>query len=257
MDTLLRDGKIIIAGPCSAENKQQVITSAQNAKERNLSAVRLSLWKPRTKPGFEGVGLDGIDWLSEASFAGIPVATEVLSAQNVYQLTRTLFAQNERATLIIWIGSRNQNHLVQKEIAKAACMDNRVFLLIKNQPWADMQHWLGIHEHVISTGFPKERLIHVHRGFYPYKKENPKNYRNMPDYDMAMKVKKETSCKMLLDPSHIGGSVENVKSVVNESLHYGFDGYMIEAHPDPYVAITDRDQQLSFSELDSILPLIR
>ena len=91
---------LVIAGPCSAESRSQVLETA-----RSLSGMadvfRAGIWKPRTKPGgFEGVGADALDWLSEAGrSAGVPVCTEVATPEH---LRLALDAGVE----ILWIGAR-------------------------------------------------------------------------------------------------------------------------------------------------------
>ena len=55
---------IIIAGPCSAETEEQVMTTAKSRAERGIKLFRAGIWKPRTKPGgFEGIGVEGLAWL--------------------------------------------------------------------------------------------------------------------------------------------------------------------------------------------------
>ncbi len=80
--------------------------------------------------------------------------------------------------------------------------------------------------------------------------------RNLPDFEMAMKIKEITGLPMVVDPSHIGGSVDNVFRVIKEAKQYDFDGMMIEVHPEPKNAKTDAKQQLGFSQFDRLLKMI-
>ncbi len=151
--------------------------------------MRISLWKPRTKPGFDGLGEAGIPLLVKSAKMGVNPATEVLLASHAKAVMNAVLpVLNKRGKLLIWIGSRNQNHLVQQEIANIASKDRRVFLLVKNQPWVDEKHWEGIIEHVLAGGISKDRLILCHRGFIP-NGHNPLGLRNIPDYEMAMRIK--------------------------------------------------------------------
>ena len=109
--------------------------------------------------------------------------------------------------------------------------------------------------HVLSSGISPNRVILCHRGFSPNGGENPHNMRNIPDYEMAMRVKKRTGLLMIIDPSHSGGSVPNVFKVVKESRKYNFDGMMVEVHPNPEKAKTDKKQQLNFSQFDRLLKI--
>ncbi len=220
--------------------------------------MRASLWKPRTKPGFEGVGLEGSSWFAEATNLGITTGTEILLPDQVTGLIDGIHEHNGNLTnILLWLGSRNQNHVIQREIARRILEEapNNVRLLIKNQPWSDEAHWLGIVDHVVGAGIDPNRLVLCHRGFSPNGQANSDSFRNLPDFDMAMRIKEATGLPMLLDPSHIGGSVENVFKAVEMAADSDFDGLMVEVHPTPSGARTDAKQQLSFQELDRLLTL--
>jgi 3-deoxy-D-arabino-heptulosonate 7-phosphate (DAHP) synthase len=252
--------RMIIAGPCSAESRDQVLVCANALKDRGVNMMRASLWKPRTKPGFEGVGLEGSAWFAEATNLGVTIGTEILMPDQVTGLLAGIRDHHGNpANILLWIGSRNQNHVLQREIAKRILDEapTTVKLLIKNQPWSDELHWLGIIDHVMDTGITPDRIILCHRGFSPNGGANPDGFRNIPDFDMAMRVKAAMGLPMLLDPSHIGGSVENVFKVIEMAASYDFDGLMVEIHSAPASARTDAKQQLSFQELDKVLNFIQ
>lgn len=251
--------KIIIAGPCAAETHSQVVNCAKELKKRKIDGIRACLWKPRTQPGFEGIAEKGIPWLAEAAEMRIAVATEVMLPEHVTSLVEGLNQVNGGAQMILWIGSRNQNHLIQKQIAQRLLTEGpeTALLMLKNQPWLDERHWLGIFEHIIAAGFPKERVLLCHRGFSPNGNPNPNSLRNMPDFEMAMRVKEKTGRPMLLDPSHIGGSQDNVFKIVKKSLDFNFNGFMVEVHPNPAQAFTDARQQLNINQFDKMLKLIQ
>jgi len=245
---------IIIAGPCAAESRQQVVTTANELK--HVSAFRACLWKPRTKSGgFEGAGIEGIPWLKQVVQIGQAVATEAMTADQITSLIKGISNGSNDTQIIAWIGARNQNHQIQKEIAQRMLTEGSEndLLMIKNPPWNDMGHWLGIVDHVTSTGFPLKRIILCHRGFHPSLNDpNPHNLRNIPDFDMAMRVKKRTGIPMILDSSHIGGSPENIEKIIQASSQFDFDGHMIEVHPNPPQALTDSQQQLTFKQFNKL-----
>lgn len=252
--------KIIIAGPCAVESRDQIISLAHKMKKRNIGIVRGSWWKPRTKPGFDGVGIQAAPWAAEMTRLGITVATEVMLPIHVTQVIDGITAnQGDPAQILFWIGSRNQNHHTQREIARRIKDEapNSVKLLIKNQPWLDQDHWMGIIDHVTNAGLPAERLILCHRGFAPSNWDNPNGLRNLPDWEMTMRVREKTGLPMLVDLSHIGGSVPNVFRVVNEAKLINFDGIMVEVHPNPNKAKTDKRQQLNIAEFDDLLKVIK
>jgi 3-deoxy-D-arabino-heptulosonate 7-phosphate (DAHP) synthase len=251
--------RIDIFGPCAAETREQVLQCAWGVKERGRRIERASLFKPRTRPSdFEGVGLAGAPWFAEVSRMGITVGTEALLPDHVTDLIKAVdVSGGDPAKILFWLGSRNQNQHIQRGVAERIKMDapSEVKLLIKNQPWNDEVHWLGIVDYVLGVGLPPERLILCHRGFCANGHDNPYGFRNLPDFEMAMRVKEKTGLPMLLDPSHIGGSVEKVFKVVEMASPYNFDGWMVEAHPDPAKAETDAEQQLTFSQVDKLLAI--
>ncbi len=248
----LKSKSIIIAGPCAAESKEQILLSAKEAKKRNVDFMRISLWKPRTKPGFDGLGKSGISLLVEAVKMGVNPATEVLLPSHARAVMDAILPVLKKGKLLLWIGSRNQNHLVQRQIAKVASKDERVILLVKNQPWADEKHWEGIIEHVLVGGMNKDRLILCHRGFTP-NGHNPLGLRNVPDYEMSMRIKSKVNLPMIFDPSHTGGSVQNVLKLAQEASKHNFDGLIVEVHPDPTNALTDAKQQLTWEQFDRMV----
>jgi chorismate mutase len=249
--------KTIIAGPCAAESREQIISCAKHFKKKGVKIMRASLWKPRTLPGFEGMGKEAIPWLAEVTKMGLTVATEVLLPEHVSLVLEIIGKLGDPEKVLFWLGSRNQNHVLQREIALRIKKEapKQVKLLIKNQPWREERHWLGIIDHVLSSGLEKERIILNHRGFSP-KGENPFGLRNLPDFEMAMKVKQTTGLPMLIDPSHIGGTVDNVFLITEKANDYDFDGVMVEVHPTPKVAKSDAKQQLDLETFDKLLNLI-
>ena len=239
----------IIAGPCALESHEHAQITSAEAKKSGVNAVRMNLWKPRTKPGYEGVGEAGIPWAREAAEAGLTVAMEAILPEHAELVMNEILGKVPHATLMLWIGSRNQNHLLQREIAETVAGEERVQLLVKNQPWRDERHWVGIVDHVVSGGVDPEQILLVHRGFTPWDaSESP--MRNIHDLEMARRVKEELGLPLLLDPSHIGGTVALVKELATQySREPWIDGQLIEVHPNPPEAITDRKQQLSWDEL--------
>lgn len=246
---------VIIAGPCAAESKEQILTTIEQAKKRSIDFMRISLWKPRTKPDFDGLGVNGIELLIEAAKAGINPATEVLLPEHAKLVIDKVLSKVSNTKLLLWIGARNQNHYIQREIARIAASDRRVFLMVKNQPWVSEDHWEGIISHVLEGGISKDQLILCHRGFTPTD-VNPNGYRNIPDYSMAMRIKNKTGIPMVFDPSHTGGTVPNVIKTTKEAVKYDFDGVIIEVHHNPKKALTDAKQQLTWEEFDSLISII-
>lgn len=250
-----RSEKWIIVGPCALESEEHLKLSVSTLQKKGFSSLRASLWKPRTRPGWEGSGEMALPLLLKETIPhGIIPATEIIISDHAQSVVDALVPYGQEASMIVWLGSRNQNHLEQKKMAKILLQGPKnLFLMFKNQMWEDEAHWLGIYEHLLEAGFPKERLLVCHRGFSPGKSLNPRGLRNIPDFEMAMRIKEKTSLPMFLDPSHIGGSPENICDIFKESLAYDFDGYLIETHIDPKSAKTDAKQQLTPHQLEELL----
>lgn len=245
--------KIIIAGPCAAESEAQIIFSAKEAKKRDIEFLRVSLWKPRTKPGFDGLGEEGIKLLVKVAKMGVNPATEVIIPSHAEKVINEVLNVSPNSKVLLWIGARNQNHYIQQEIARVVNNEKRVILMVKNQPWPSLEHWEGIIEHVLHGGISPKNLLICHRGFSPNGHPNPHGYRNVPDYEMSMKIKQKFGLPMLFDPSHTGGSVKNVFRIAKEAKKYPFDGMIIEVHPNPKEAKSDAQQQLTWKEFDKLI----
>lgn len=253
-------GEIRVAGPCAAESKGQMLEAARALQNIGVDVVRGCWWKPRTQPGWDGVGKKAAPWGSEITRMGMTVATEVLQPEHVIKVIKGIEENGgDPERVMMWLGSRNQNDRVQKAIGRSLVRNapEQVKLLVKNQPWADEKHWIGIVKHLESVGLPPDRMIMVHRGFHPNGHDNPNGLRNIPDWEMVRRVKEQTGLPMLIDPSHIGGSVENVIGITLEASNTGlFDGFIIEAHPHPDTARTDAKQQLSMDRLKKLMDQI-
>lgn len=250
---------VMIVGPCAVESREQVISATISLLERNVFIERGGLYKPRTSPGFDGLGLQAAPWVAEATRMGITFGTEVMLPEHVDGLLEAVNQNGgDPSKLFFWLGSRNQNHMIQSEVGRRINQEAKpsVRLMIKNQPWGDEAHWLGIVDHVVDAGLSSERIDLCHRGFSPYGRNNPDGFRNPPDFEMAMRIKEKTRMPMIVDLSHIAGSVDGVFEVARRAIPYGFDGYMVEFHPNPSDAQTDKRQQLDLNQLDKLISIV-
>lgn len=244
--------KIVIAGPCSLESREGLRTCVQGLLDTGVRIIRASLWKPRTVPGWEGLGVEGVNILLEETLPyGLIPATEIVTAEHAHIMVDALDKWGKNYSMVLWLGSRNQNHFEIKKIVKTLRKGHdNVFLLFKNQMWHDERHWIGIYKHLIDAGFPKERLLTCHRGFAG---KSPEGYRNPPDFEMALRIKEELQIPMLLDPSHIGGEKPKVFNIMRFPETLTFDGYQIEVHSKPNDAKTDAGQQLTIQEFKELM----
>ena len=234
----------VIAGPCSAETKEQVLQTAAQLQGKGINVYRAGLWKPRTYPGcFEGVGAEGLGWLCEArSTYGVKIITEVASAKHVEQCL-------DAGVDVIWIGARTTaNPFLVQEIADAL-EGKDIPVLVKNPVSPDLDLWVGALERLNRAGVKKLGVIH--RGFTTFEK---KQYRNDPQWQIAIELRSMfPMLPFFVDPSHIAGKREYIREISQRSLDLGFDGLMIESHCDPENALSDAEQQLTPLQLDEML----
>lgn len=239
------DEPLIIAGPCGAESRDQIMTiTAQLAEIKAVKALRAGIWKPRTRPNsFEGSGEKGLEWLREAKEKyNILTTVEVANAQHVELALKY-------GVDILWIGARTTvNPFSVQEIADAV-KGVDIPVMVKNPVHADLQLWLGAIERVYNNGIRK--IIAVHRGFHFAGKSK---YRNKPLWELAIELKTLLpSLPVICDPSHISGRRDLIHDVSQKALNMGMSGLMIETHPDPDHALSDAQQQITAKELKELL----
>lgn len=238
---------LIIAGPCSAETEEQVMSTAKQLADKGLKIFRAGIWKPRTKPGgFEGIGVEGLPWLKQVKKeTGMYTSTEVATAKHVYECLKADID-------ILWVGARTTaNPFAVQEIADALKgVDIPVF--IKNPVNPDLELWIGALERINNAGL--KRLGVIHRGFSSYDR---KIYRNLPQWHIPIELRRRIpNLPIICDPSHIGGKREFIASLSQQAMDLGFNGLIIESHCNPDCAWSDAAQQVTPDVLDYILNLL-
>ena len=237
--------ELIIAGPCSAESEQQVISTARALSAKGVRYFRAGLWKPRTQPGtFEGVGEVGLEWLRRVKIeTGMAVGTEIANAEHA----RLAIAAGLD---FVWIGARTTtNPFAVQEIADVLRGNNDILVLVKNPMNPDINLWVGAIKRLQQVGL--QRIMAVHRGFSLY---NSLSYRNDPQWHIPIELHRQfPKIPIICDPSHIGGATEHIQTLSQKALDLDFDGLMIEVHSNPTQALSDADQQLTPDEFASIV----
>ena len=235
---------LYIAGPCSAESREQLLTAARGVADAGVAILRAGVWKPRTKPGsFEGIGSGALDWMVEAREQyGLKIVTEVATPEH---LELALKAGLDG----VWIGARTTtNPFATQQIADALKgVDTAV--IVKNPVIPDVDLWVGAIERIYNSGV--RRLAAVHRGFGTHQ-TTP--YRNDPHWSVPIELHRRLpSLTILSDPSHIGGRRDLVAQLSQQALDLGFSGLMIECHPSPDMALSDAAQQITPAVLGEML----
>jgi len=236
---------LIIAGPCSAESREQVLSTAQELKGiEGVQIFRAGLWKPRTRPEtFEGVGEKGLAWLKEVkSETGLKVGTEVANSQHVELCLKS-------GIDVLWIGARTTtNPFAVQEIADSL-KGVDIPVLIKNPINADISLWIGAIERMNKAGL--NNLMAIHRGF---SSSLDSKYRNRPLWKIPIELKHHyPELPIICDPSHICGQRSTIEDVCQKAMDIHMDGLMIETHIRPDKALSDAKQQLTPGQLFSLL----
>ena len=240
-----REAPLLIAGPCSAENEKQVLDTAhQIAKSGQATIFRAGVWKPRTRPGtFEGIGVPALPWLQKVKAeTGLLVSTEVASSFHVEQALK-------HDIDVLWIGARTTvNPFLVQELAEALRgVDIPVF--VKNPIHAEVALWAGAIERFAKVGV--KNIGAIHRGFFS---SNPAPFRNTPSWELAVEMMRlHPEMPIINDPSHIAGRSDLIESLCQTSLDLNFDGFIIETHNNPKIALSDASQQVTPTHLEQIM----
>ncbi len=226
----------LIAGPCSAESKQQVMETARALATQPINLFRAGIWKPRTRPdSFEGVGAIGLKWLGQVQRElDMKVAVEVANSYHVEEALR-------HKVDVLWIGARTTaNPFSVQEIADAL-QGVEVPVMVKNPVNPDLSLWIGAIERIHKAGIGQ--LAAIHRGFSSF--GNAK-YRNPPRWQIPIELKRHFPELLLIcDHSHICGRRDMLQGVAQIAMDLQFDGLMTEIHPQPDAAWSDARQQIA------------
>ena len=237
----------VIAGPCSAETEEQVMTTAQQLADKGCHIFRAGVWKPRTKPGgFEGNGEKALPWMARVKKeTGMLISTEVATPEHVELALK--YGMD-----ILWVGARTSANPFAMQALADSLRGVDIPVLVKNPVNPDLELWIGALERINQAGI--KRLGAIHRGFSSYDK---KIYRNLPMWQIPIELHRRIpGLPVFCDPSHIGGSRELVAPLCQQAMDLGFDGLIVESHCDPDCAWSDAKQQVTPDGLDYILSLL-
>ena len=219
---------VIMAGPCSVENRDMLRETAKAVKHSGAHVLRGGAFKPRTSPySFQGLGEEGLKYLREAGKeTGMPVVTELLDARDIHLV--------EQYADIIQIGARNmQNFELLKEVGQS-----RKPVLLKRGLSATITEFLLAAEHILNQG--NFNVIFCERGIRTFETLT----RFTLDLNAVPVIKKLSHLPVVVDPSHSTGEWEYVAPMAKAAVAAGADGLLIEVHPNPEVALSDGPQSL-------------
>jgi chorismate mutase len=235
----------IIAGPCSAESEEQVLSVASFLKSTGkVNLLRAGIWKPRTRPGtFSGVGVKALKWLQRVqSELELRVTVEVASPKHIEVCLK-------HGIDVIWIGARTVSNPFSVEEISEALRGVDIPVLIKNPLSPDIDLWQGAVERIYAAGV--RRIAAVHRGFSPFERTL---YRNMPKWEIPIELRQRiNNLPVICDPSHISGRSDFVPEISQKALDLTMSGLMIEVHPRPSEALSDAAQQLNYDQFRTLM----
>ena len=230
------DGSLqIIAGPCSVESREQIVSIAKSVKESGATLLRGGAFKPRTSPyAFQGLRADGIELLLEAKReTGMPIVTEIMSAEHI-----DLF----RDVDIIQVGARNmQNFELLKCLGR---LDKPI--LLKRGLANTIEETLMSAEYIMSEG--NEKVILCERGVRTFETYT----RNTLDLSAVAVFKRLSHLPVIVDPSHAAGIPWLIEPLSLAALGVGADALIIEVHNDPPHALSDGAQSITPDRFDQI-----
>ncbi len=236
---------IIMAGPCSVENEEQLMITARAVKAAGANFLRGGAYKPRTSPyEFQGLGPEGLRLLEAArAETGLRIITEVLGERDVELVAGTAD--------ILQIGARN----AQNFQLLIACARSGKPVLLKRGLSMRVEEWLLAAEYLLAHGNPN--VILCERGIRTFETYT----RNTLDLAAVAIAKQESHLPVIVDPSQGCGRSDLVKVLCRGAVAVGADGLLVEVHPNPAEALSDGQQQLdpeSFRDLvDSLDPFVR
>lgn len=231
----------VIAGPCSAESREQVTETARLVKEAGATMLRGGAYKPRTSPySFQGLEEEGLHLLQEAGReTGLPFVTEVMTPEQVPLV--------EEHADMLQVGARNmQNYGLLKAVGRAK---KPVFL--KRGMMSTIVELLMSAEYILSEG--NAQVVLCERGIRTFETET----RNTLDLSAVPVLKKQTHLPVVVDPCHATGRWDLIIPMAKAAVACGADGLMVEVHPRPEDAFSDGPQSLKPKQFHQLMVEIR
>ncbi|MGL4555822.1 MAG: 3-deoxy-7-phosphoheptulonate synthase, partial [Gemmataceae bacterium] len=231
----------VIAGPCSVENEEMILRTAEFLRGEGVRLMRAGAFKPRTSPyAFQGMERKGLDILVRMrEKTGLGVVTELMDTDNAEAV--------EEAADIIQIGARNmQNFALLKRVSRA-----RKPVLLKRGLSATLEEWLMAAEYVMAG--ENYNVLLCERGVRTFSDHS----RNTLDLSVIPPARALSHLPILVDPSHGTGKRAYVPAMALAALAAGADGLLIEVHPEPDKAMSDGAQSLDFAGFSALMAQLR
>jgi 3-deoxy-7-phosphoheptulonate synthase len=231
----------IIAGPCSVESEDQIVSTAKAIKKAGATALRGGAFKPRTSPySFQGLKEKGLELLAVArAETGLAVVTEVVAAEDIDLVSE--YAD------VLQIGARNmQNYRLLEAVGRS----HRPVLL-KRGPSATVDELLLAAEYILDGG--NQQVMLCERGIRTFEAHT----RFTLPLATVPYLQAKTHLPVVVDPSHGTGHTPLVAAMARAAIAAGADGLIIEVHPNPQKALSDGYQSLNFEQFADMMDACR
>ena len=235
------EAPIVMAGPCSVEDEEQMVSTAKAVKASGATILRGGAFKPRTSPySFRGMGIEGLKLLRLAQQeTGLPIITEVMATEDVDTVAE--YAD------ILQIGARNMQNYSLLDAVGAI----RKPVMVKRGLAASYEDWLLAAEYVMAGG--NEQVMLCERGVRAFEQYT----RFTMDVAAIPVIKRLSHLPIIADPSHSTGRWYLVTPVALAAVAAGAHGLLVEVHPNPDVAKCDGPQSLTFQNFDGLMTQVK
>jgi 3-deoxy-7-phosphoheptulonate synthase len=230
----------VIAGPCSVENRTQLLETAHAVKEAGAVGLRGGAFKPRTNPySFQGLAEKGLELLAEArEQTGLAVVTEVMAVEQVELVAR--YAD------VLQVGARNMQNF---NLLNAVGQQSKPVLLKRGMS-ATLEEFLLAAEYIMAKG--NSNVMLCERGIRTYEEY----VRNTLALAAVPELQRVSHLPVVVDPSQGTGKSHLVESMCRAAVAAGADGLIIEVHNDPEHALTDGAQSITHPQFASMMKSI-
>jgi 3-deoxy-7-phosphoheptulonate synthase len=232
---------VVIAGPCSVENEEQLLETATRVRQAGATLLRGGAYKPRTSPyAFQGLGEDGLRLLALArEKTGLGIVTEVMESSEVEIVAD--YAD------MLQVGARNMHNT---KLLRSLSKVNKPILLKRNFS-ATLNEFLMSAEYLLAGG--NDRVVLCERGIRTFVEYT----RNTLDLNIVPAIKKLSHLPIIVDPSHGTGRQDLVLPMSRAAIAAGADGLIVEVHPNPAEAFSDGEQSLTPDKFQELMKEVR
>ena len=226
----------IMAGPCAAESRDQIMFTAEALANLGIKVFRAGCFKSRTDPhSFQGAGPDGLNWLDEARQSyGLNIITEVADSDH--------FDEIEDVTDIIQLSSKA---MYDYALLRRAGKSNRP-VLMKRHFGATIEDMFRMADYILTEG--NNQIMFCERGIRTFETSS----RFTLDLCGAEVIKHESNIPVVLDPSHSMGYSYGVPDIARACVALGCEGLLIEVHHNPAEAKCDKQQAIDLVEFGKL-----